>query len=273
MVNKNPWRPTRSAKEQFNRQATHYDARWNSWSAETLAALVRLAELQPHHTVLDAATGTGFTALAVAPSVQYVIGVDISEAMLEQATHQARERGLTNLEFLLASVEQLPLPNHHFDRVTCRLAAHHFTSVPAFLQEAHRVLTRQGLLLIADTVAPADPTAAEWFQQVETLRDPSHVRNYTEMEWQQMLHQAGFQLEVCEVKTEAIPLRFSEWVNKAGCSAEQIAQLRPLFETELPNQAKQCFAITATPEGDITFAWPRVLLRAQKRYGAPIFSS
>ncbi|CCW36529.1 methylase involved in ubiquinone/menaquinone biosynthesis [Chthonomonas calidirosea] len=273
MPHKNPWRPARSAKEQFNRQAAHYDARWNSWSAETLATLVRLAEPQPHHVVLDAATGTGFTALAIAPYVQHIVGVDVSEAMLVQAAHQARERGLTNIEFHLASVEQLPLPNDSFHRVTCRLAAHHFTSVPAFLREAHRVLKPQGYLLIADTTAPANLAAAEWMQQVETLRDPSHVRNYTELEWRQMLYRAGFQTDVCEVKTEAIPLRFSEWVHKAGCTEEQIAQLRSLFETHLPDEAKQCFSIAATPDGDIAFAWPRVLLRAYRHNEASISTS
>ena len=76
--------PARSAKEQFDKQATEYNAQWNTWSEETLNAMLAAAQPQPADTVLDVATGTGFTALAFAPLVSSVAGLDVSPGMLAQ---------------------------------------------------------------------------------------------------------------------------------------------------------------------------------------------
>ncbi len=86
-----------SAREQFDRQAAHYDARWSSWSDETLRRMLELAEPRSDWRVLDVATGTGFTALAFAPLVREVVGADISPGMLAQARRRAGEAGVENV--------------------------------------------------------------------------------------------------------------------------------------------------------------------------------
>jgi ubiquinone/menaquinone biosynthesis C-methylase UbiE len=255
--------PRRTAKEQFDRQAVHYNAQWNQWTEESLAWLLDHSECRATDAVLDVATGTGFTALAFAPHVGSVIGLDVSIGMLEQARKRAEEQGLANARFTEGAAEAIPFPDESFDVVTCRIAPHHFLSVPTFLAEARRVLKPDGRLLIADTSASDDPAAEVWQNRIEVLRDPSHVRNYTREEWRQMVTEAGFTLELLEDASGRIPITLKDWLIKAGCTPEQTAAVRHRFETA-PKSAHEIFRIQSLPDGDIGFAWLRVVLKAVK---------
>ena len=184
--------PTRSAKEQFDKQAAEYNAQWNTWSEETLRAMLPAAGPKPTDTVLDVATGTGFTALAFAPLVYSVVGLDVSPGMLAQAQKYAAERGITNARFEEGAAEALPFGDAQFDLVTCRIAPHHFLNMPQFLSETARVLKPGGLFVLVDTAVPDDaPDAAAWQNAVEVMRDPSHVQNYTQSEWRQLTEAEG----------------------------------------------------------------------------------
>src|SRR5215470_7949201 len=112
----------RTAQEQFDRQASHYNEQWNAWSEDSLRWMLEHAGCQPSHDVLDVATGTGFTALAFAPFARDVTGIDISEGMLEHA----RAKAPANVTFRNGSAEDMPFGDAEFDIVTCRVAPHHF---------------------------------------------------------------------------------------------------------------------------------------------------
>ena len=256
--------PERSAKEQFDKQASEYNAQWNTWSEETLNAMLAAARPQPTDAVLDVATGTGFTALAFAPLVQSVVGLDVSPGMLRQAENYAAERGLTNAAFQEGAAETLPFADASFDLVTCRIAPHHFLSVPQFLEETARVLRPGGRFILADTTVPDDlREAADWQNAVEAVRDPSHVRNYPPSAWQAMAEAAGLTITECHTEGSGITIPLSDWITKAGCTPEQADAVRRLF-AEAPDSARAAFQIRTSAYGEIVFTWPRVLLRAVK---------
>ena len=191
--------PPRTSQEQFNRQAAHYNAEWNVWNTQSLEWLMRRARCQPSYRLLDVATGTGFTALAFAARVAEVVGVDVSDRMLDHARARAREAGRANVFFENAPAEDLPFPPSSFDVVTSRVAPHHFLSIPKFVAEAFRVLRPNGRLLVADTCTPdGAPEVDAWHNHVEVLRDPSHVRNYTPSEWREFVTAASFVVEELE---------------------------------------------------------------------------
>jgi ubiquinone/menaquinone biosynthesis C-methylase UbiE len=256
--------PVRSAKEQFDKQATEYNAQWNLWSEETLNAMLTVAQATPTDTVLDVATGTGFTALAFAPLVYSVVGLDVSPGMLEQAQKYAVERGITNARFQEGAAEALPFGDHSFDLVTCRIAPHHFLDITHFLSETARVLKPGGRFVLADTTVPDDyPEAARWQNIVEVLRDPSHVQNYTPSEWRQMTEAAGLTVTECRTNGGGITIPLSDWLHKAGCTPEQSAAVRQAF-ADAPESAKQAFQIVTNTDGETVFTWQRVLLQAVK---------
>lgn len=256
--------PARSAKEQFDRQAAHYDTQWNTWSEETLGWLLRHADPRPTDFVLDVATGTGFTALAFAPHVQTVIGLDVSSGMLAQARRQAGERQIANAVFQEGAAEALPFPNETFDIVICRIAPHHFLDIEKFLAGAARVLKPGGRLALVDTTVPDDsPEAAQWQNEVEAVRDPSHVRNDTPGEWRRMTKAAGLTLTECSSGGAGITIPLSDWIVKASCTPEQAAEVRRRF-AEAPQSAREAFQIETPPDGETVFTWQRVALKAVK---------
>jgi len=184
--------PARSARAQFDKQAAHYDTQWSSWGEQTLDWMLNAVPLLPKFRVLDVATGTGFTALAFAPSVHSVVGLDVSPGMLAEAHQRAAAAGITNVTWTEGTAEALPFPDATFCMVTCRIAPHHFLDLGQFLAEAARVLKPGGHLILVDTTVPdASPEADAWQNAVEVLRDPSHVRNYTPTEWRTHTEAAG----------------------------------------------------------------------------------
>jgi ubiquinone/menaquinone biosynthesis C-methylase UbiE len=257
--------PARSAKEQFDKQASHYDAQWNSWNRESLEWMLDRSETISTDSALDIATGAGFTALAFAGLVRDVIGVDVSAGMLSQARSRAVEQGIDNAEFRLAPAEELPFADSSFDVVTCRIAAHHFLDIHAFAREAARVLLPGGRLLVADSTVPDDaPDAAEWQNAVEIARDPSHVRNYTPLKWQALVKKAGLTVAEATSSGGGITIPLTDWMRKSGCTAEQEKDVRSRFATA-PESARKLFNIRQDEAGETFFTWQRVLLKAIKR--------
>ena len=254
----------RTSAEQFDQQASHYNAQWNKWSEASLNWLLDHAQSGQEDRVLDVATGTGFTALAFASRVKEVIGLDVSEGMLAQARANALKEGLSNVTFEKGPAEALPFPDACFDRVTCRVAPHHFLSVERFCAEAFRVLKPGGKLLIADTGVPDNlPQVDAWQNRVEALRDTSHVRNYSLSEWRSLVTTAGFQVEESAELEEEAQMSLEDWMKKSGCVEEAAAEVRKMF-AEAPAEAKRVFHIQAKPDGDVGFRWLRVVLSARK---------
>ncbi|MCW3060866.1 MAG: Methylase involved in ubiquinone/menaquinone biosynthesis [Capsulimonas sp.] len=256
--------PTRSAKEQFDKQAAHYNAQWNTWSEETLSWILAHSGYQPTDKVLDIATGTGFTALAFAPHVAEVIGSDVSTGMLDQARKQAEEREITNATFTEAPAEALPFLDATFDIVTSRIAPHHFLDIQKFAAETARVLKPGGRLVLVDTSVPdGDIEAADWQNAVEVLRDPSHVRNYTPSEWRAIWEDAGLTVETIGDTGGGITIPLSDWIFKAGCTPEQAQQVRDQF-ANAPANVKAIYQIVEQANGETVFTWRRVAVRAVK---------
>lgn len=248
-------------KAQFGRRAEAYAQSRPHALGDSLDLMVAWGETKPSHLVLDVATGAGFTAFAFANRARRVVATDITAAMLHQARRLASERGLQNVAFQFAQAEALPYRDGSFDIVTCRIAPHHFMSVPRFLEEARRVLKGGGALIVADSSSPEDPEIVRWQQEVERLRDPSHGKNYSPSEWKQMVKEAGFALErfTTEHRTRLV---FSDWVRTSGSPPEVVEELREWFR-RAPETVREAFQIRFEGE-EIRFSWMLTIFLARK---------
>jgi ubiquinone/menaquinone biosynthesis C-methylase UbiE len=213
----------KESAEQFNPIAQNYAESPVHREGPSLGVLLRLAEPRDTDVVLDIATGTGHTAMALAPSVNSVVGIDLAERMLAEANRLSRERTLANVFFQRASAENLPFPDKEFTLVTSRLAPHHFRQLKDFLSESHRVLQPGGRLVVADQISPTRETK-DWINRWETIRDPSHYDQRTPEEWRKLAERAGFAWATAE--TVFYRLEFEWWVKQANCSAECVEKLR-----------------------------------------------
>ena len=161
----------------FSRTAENYVTSASHRYGSDLKRLVDLGEWEPQLYALDVATGGGHTALAVAPHVVRIMVTDLTPTMLETARKFLLAQGVSNAQFEIADAEDLPFAVASFDRVTCRIAPHHFPNVDTFVQEVARVLKPGGLFLLIDNIAPDDAALDTFNNTIEKWRDPSHGRS------------------------------------------------------------------------------------------------
>jgi ubiquinone/menaquinone biosynthesis C-methylase UbiE len=110
--------------------------------------------------VVDIATGGGHTGFYLASLGHDVTLADLAQPMLERAAKAAAERGL-KMQTKQHAAEQFPYPDRQFDLVTCRVAAHHFSSPEDFMRETARVLKPGGWFLLIDGSVEDDQAEAE----------------------------------------------------------------------------------------------------------------
>jgi SAM-dependent methyltransferase len=148
--------------------------------------------------------------------------------MLDQGRRLAAELGLENIRFERTTAERLPFADDSFDRVTSRQSAHHYADVRIALREVARVLSWRGRFVLIDTMSPEDDEFDAFLNQIELLRDSSHVRDYRISEWREMFESVGFELE--DVASWDIPLEFEEWVTRSRTPDDEVAELRSCLE-------------------------------------------
>jgi SAM-dependent methyltransferase len=176
---------------------------------------------------LDVATGGGHVARRLREEGCEVVSLDPSPGMRAD---------------VLASAEHIPFEDGSFDVVVSRIAPHHFEDIRAAVAEMERVSNR--LVVIEDTLF-----SSERHEEAEKLRDPTHVRNYTEDEWRGFLADAGLEVEQVECFGKEHPLE--EWLARTGCQGEEAGRVRELLADRM------------TSDGE---AWvdTKIVLRARK---------
>ncbi len=146
--------PSQSSDESY-RESTR--TAWNA-TAEKYIKLLRvlepygfdlLARVSPkiRESALDLATGPGEPAMSIARMVGpdgRVVGIDLSEEMVQFATRIGKERRIPGVTFLAMDAEKLDFPNESFDLVTSRFGFQIFTHPETVAREAHRVLRPRG---------------------------------------------------------------------------------------------------------------------------------
>ena len=164
-------------------------------------------------TALDVGSGGGHVARRLREAGLEVVSVDPAPGM--QADVQA-------------AAEHLPFADASFEVVATRVAAHHFADVAAAVSEMARVAADR--VLVVDNLFMGE--AAE---EADRLRDPSHVRNYTEAEWRALFAGAG--LTVVDVQRVDRLIRFGPWLERSGCAGADAVRVRELLADRIEGDA------------------------------------
>ncbi len=156
-------------------------------------------------TALDVATGGGHVARRLREEGIEVVSCDPAPGMRPDVVCRA---------------EDLPFADASFDVVATRVAAHHFDDVALAVSEMARVAAET--VLIVDNSYMGDDV-----EDAEKLRDPSHVRNYSEAEWRSFAAAAG--LDVREIRFFEKPIELQPWLDRCGCAGDDAVRVRALL--------------------------------------------
>jgi SAM-dependent methyltransferase len=203
--------------EAFRESETHREG-------EDLDLLVSWVEGQ---TALDVATGGGHVARRLRERGFTVVSCDPAPRMQPD---------------VICRAEDLPFADGSFDVVACRIAAHHFEDAPAAIAEMARVAS--SLVLVEDNLS-----LGERSEEGERLRDPSHVRCYSEEEWRAMFEGAGLEVEESAISERRISTE--DWLDRVECRGDDARRVRELVADRI--------------DGDDRLYLRSILLRGRKR--------
>lgn len=148
--------------------------------------------------VVDLGAGEGTLSQMLAPRAQRVIALDYAQKMVEHGTALALQHGLSNLEFRLGEIEEVPVRDGEADLVIFSQSLHHASKPLRALREAWRILKGGGQVMVLDLVG----------HQFEKARELYHDRwlGFSEVELGELLREAGFEdVETGVVDREAEP--------------------------------------------------------------------
>jgi SAM-dependent methyltransferase len=173
---------------------------------EDLDLVVEWCEPDEGVKALDVATGGGHVARRLREAGCEVVTVDPAPGMKPDVVGRA---------------EHLPFADTSFDVVVCRIAAHHFPDIEAAVAEMARVSER--LLVVDDLLFDGESV-----EEAHRLRDPTHVRSYTEDEWRELVVANGFEVEQVEILAGR-RLALEPWLDRVEVPAADRARIVELL--------------------------------------------
>ena len=198
----------------FNLASVGYDRQAVRFLALTARRLVEIAAIESNETILDVATGTGHSAIALSNLVGKkgrVIGIDIAPDMLEVASANITKANLRNIDLQLGDAENLSFKDEIFDKVVCASGIFFLPDMLAGLKEWLRVTKPGGVVAFSSFGETSfNPMREMYANRIQNnygvVLPPSRgfQRLNTPQKCQDLMQQAGFRPEDVEIHTEQL---------------------------------------------------------------------
>lgn len=192
------------------------------------------ANLRAGEVVVDLGSGGGLdvflSSRQVGPTGK-AIGIDMTPSMIERAKANAEKAGYSNVEFHLARIDSLPIPDASVDCVISNCVINLAPDKPAVFREIARVLKPGGRLAVSDIALKAElpeAVASSLAAYVGCIAGALRIETYREE-----LLKAGFEyVEI--VDTGADLNAYKKVENQAGCCSPAMAEAGPFAVVQEP---------------------------------------
>ena len=216
----------RALSSAFDAQAARFERAPVQTDPRALARLVLEADLPGDSRMIDAGCGPGLVSLAFLEAGHRVVGVDLSEEMVQRARVRCERFG-DRVRFARQSLFDPP-PGGPFDAAVSRYVLHHVADPLAFVARQVELLVPGGVLVVSDHLTDPDPRHADEHAAIERLRDRTHTRNLTSGAIVDLFATAG--LGAIRLSEEAFTLDFDEWFDRGTPSGPKDEVRRRLLQ-------------------------------------------
>jgi ubiquinone/menaquinone biosynthesis C-methylase UbiE len=218
-----------------------------------------MAHLREGETVVDLGCGGGldvFLAAAKVGPTGRAIGIDMTPEMIELARRNAKRgndgQGFTNVEFHLATIDKLPLPDNSVDCVISNCVINLATDKPAVFREIARVLKPGGRLAVSDIALKQElprELSQDLLAYVGCISGAVLIKDY-----RQGLQEAGFSnVEVIDSKSDLNA--YAKMENQSGCCSPSPASIPESQSVAVATASGCCGSTTpATTKTEATVA-------------------
>jgi ubiquinone/menaquinone biosynthesis C-methylase UbiE len=244
--------------DQFSQQAEPFARSSELHDEAQIRLIVDATAPKPDDESLDVACGPGTVVAGFATRVRRAVGLDTTDAMLDQARALAVRRKLNNMEWQRGDVYRLPFADRSFDIVSCRFAFHHFQEPAKAFSEMTRVCRSGGRIALCDAVASSDPAKAAAFNQMERHRDPSTAAFRPLSFLIDLFAKAGFPPPA--IARFQVTYQRDVLIAKSFPANDDRDSLRRMIDELIGNNALE----TGTIAGGATFIYPTAVLTATR---------
>ncbi len=171
---------------------------------------VAMSRIKEGDIVVDLGSGAGFDAFIAANKVGLegkVIGIDMTEKMIEKARMNAERYNYKNVEFKLGDIENIPLPDNFADVVISNCVINLAPDKDKVFREAYRILKKGGRIYISDIVLLKELDKEQ--KDDENLLVGCVAGALQKGDYLDRMRKAGFQVEILGEDTEISKKQYS----------------------------------------------------------------
>ncbi len=211
---------------EVRREAFGQEIGQNSWlTRDELDAFSSELELDPSSRLLEVGSGSGGSALHLVRSAGCeLVGIDINEEGVANATRLARDAGLDGrARFVCADAGQpLPFERESFTAVLCIDSVNHLPDRPRVLAEWARLLEPGGRLLFTDPITVTGPLDSD---EIAIRASIGYFLFVPHGEDERLLREAGLRVIKVEDATENMAKLAGRWLAARAKRAEALRQI------------------------------------------------
>ena len=137
----------------------------------------------------------------------------------------------------------------------------HINDFEKAINEIERVIKNDGSIYMIDTITSDQKILNDWHQKIETIRDKSHIKNYSLMEWKNYFE--GSKLYLKEIHQTRVNMELEDWMERSGTNESDKNILRNEYDNA--NNKIKKFYNSVMVRSDLTIAGSNFIFNHESR--------